>query len=64
MSGIFYGISFVPMYIVQKNNVDAPDDGMLISNCVISNSNWVAVKFFGQRSETLACVKLIVYNGK
>ncbi|XP_028416543.1 transmembrane protein 144-like [Dendronephthya gigantea] len=28
VSGILYGISFVPVYIIQKNNEDAPDDGI------------------------------------
>ena len=27
LSGILYGVSFVPEYIVQKNNASAPDDG-------------------------------------
>ena len=28
VSGIFYGVSFVPVYIVQKNDADAPDEGI------------------------------------
>ena len=32
MSGIFYGINFVPVYIIQKNNANAPDEGTRDSN--------------------------------
>ncbi|CAB3996141.1 Hypothetical predicted protein [Paramuricea clavata] len=28
MSGILYGIAFVPVYVIQKNNADAPDEGI------------------------------------
>lgn len=28
ISGILYGINFVPMYIVQKNDEDAPNNGI------------------------------------
>ena len=31
MSGILYGVSFVPVYVIQKNNADAPDEGMIFN---------------------------------